>query len=149
MFALIYFDMGTCFYMFEQKVKNFKIVYTKYKETCEAMRSSTHWFAYIVIIISIVQEMFCWKLRKLKFVYSVEIIYNGICTNSPKFIDPCNDIWPLVPFGQAHLLWIIILPNCIPIAVPVEMVYGNRWWYLLQQRVRVIWGYWLGFWFGV
>ena len=41
MFALIYFDIGTCFYMFEQNKKQiFKIVYTKYMEICEAMTSS-------------------------------------------------------------------------------------------------------------
>ena len=26
-FALMYFDMGTCFYKFEQKSENFKILY--------------------------------------------------------------------------------------------------------------------------
>ena len=43
MFALIYFDMGTCFYLFEQKMKIFKILYTKYMyiQNCEAMRSLT------------------------------------------------------------------------------------------------------------
>ena len=47
MFALKYFDMGACFYMFEQKkVKMFKISYTKHMENCEAMRSSAHPLAY-------------------------------------------------------------------------------------------------------
>ena len=44
---ILYCDMGTCFYMFEQKkMKHFKILYTKYVEYCEAMRLSTHSFAY-------------------------------------------------------------------------------------------------------
>ena len=40
MFALIYFDMGTRFYMFEQqqKMKIFTILYTKYMENCEGCR---------------------------------------------------------------------------------------------------------------
>ena len=46
MFALMYFDMGTCVYMFEQKIKICKILYTKYMEKSEAMTSSTHSFAY-------------------------------------------------------------------------------------------------------
>ena len=47
MFALIYVDMGICFYMFEQQQQQtYKILYTKYMEYCEAMRLSTHSFAY-------------------------------------------------------------------------------------------------------
>ena len=46
MFALIYFNMGTYFYMFEQNnEKVSKILYTKYMENCEAM-TSTQSFAY-------------------------------------------------------------------------------------------------------
>ena len=41
MFALIYFDMGTYFYMFEQKIRNLKMLCTKYVENSEAMTSST------------------------------------------------------------------------------------------------------------
>ena len=29
---LIYFDMGWCFYMFEQKIENVNILYTKYMD---------------------------------------------------------------------------------------------------------------------
>ena len=48
MFAWIYFDIGTCFYMFEpKKIKIFKIVYTKYMENCEAMTSWPYSFAYL------------------------------------------------------------------------------------------------------
>ena len=32
MFALIYFEMGTCFYMLGEKIKMFNILYTKYME---------------------------------------------------------------------------------------------------------------------
>ena len=46
MFALICFDMWTCFYIFELKKEKFHI-YTKYIENCGAMRSSAHSFAYI------------------------------------------------------------------------------------------------------
>ena len=46
-------NMGTCFYMIEQKInKNFNILYTKYMymENCEEITSSTHSFAYIIFI---------------------------------------------------------------------------------------------------
>ena len=43
----IYFDMGTCVNMFEQRFKLFKIVHKKYfMEKGEAMTLLTHLFAY-------------------------------------------------------------------------------------------------------
>ena len=51
MLALIYFDIGTCSYMFEQEKKkddNFQnfIYKVKYMEDCEAITSSTYNFTY-------------------------------------------------------------------------------------------------------
>ena len=52
MFCLLYLDIGTCFYMFEQNIWNlsqyFKSNYSLHGN-CEAMTSSTHSFAYIDI----------------------------------------------------------------------------------------------------
>ena len=47
MFALVYFNMGTCLYMFLFCFGGVQILYTKYMENCEALRSSTHSFAFI------------------------------------------------------------------------------------------------------
>ena len=42
----VYFDMGTCLYLFEQQNKKFEILHTKYVDKSEEMTSSTHSFAY-------------------------------------------------------------------------------------------------------
>ena len=42
----IYFDMGTCFWMFEQKKKISSKYLIQNMEICEVMTSSTHSFAY-------------------------------------------------------------------------------------------------------
>ena len=45
-FTPIYFDMGMCFYLFEQRIQNVKILYTKYMAKSEAMTSSTYSLTY-------------------------------------------------------------------------------------------------------
>ena len=60
----IYFIWRQAFTRLSKKMKSFKMLCTKYMESCEAMRSSTHLFAYI----STVQEMFSpliWSEGKL------------------------------------------------------------------------------------
>ena len=61
MVALIYFDMGTCYYIFEQnKTKSKSNIQNIWKKWGNDINSL------ICIFLSTVQEMFCWKSKKKK-----------------------------------------------------------------------------------
>ena len=77
MFALIGFDMGTCFNMFEEKKS-----YKEYMEKSEAMTSSTHSFAYclrnisLIITKSLTLPIFLIFLSDLHQIFPVTVLFN-------------------------------------------------------------------------
>ena len=73
LFALIYFDMGRGFYMFEQKRGNFQISYTKYMGNCEVMRSSTHSFAFTTYSYQLFKKFFVENYEHSNFISYVFI----------------------------------------------------------------------------
>ena len=105
MFALVYFEMGTCFYIFEPKKNSSKsYIQNTYMENCEAMTSSTHSFAYSYRLFQKCNSKFCVFLIFLSDLHvywaSKETYHFFRATPTKIHAIKFNNIWTQISFNN-------------------------------------------------